>query len=144
MSIKANNTDVGLSNLEAIATEIREKTAEVEVYFIKIGKLLNQAKAEIEDGCWLAWLEKNTTLNRSVASRFMRLAKAFPDGPPVAHLGFTKTLLLLDVPADRRDSFIKEPLMLDGQRKEVCSLSKRELEEVIRSKFKTKLKNGNF
>ena len=50
MSIYESSTEVGLPSLEGIATKIQEHTAQAEAHCIKIGKLLNQAYAQIEHG----------------------------------------------------------------------------------------------
>ena len=132
---------VDSSKLNGIAIKIKQHAIEVEASFIEIGKLLNQAKALIDHGFWLAWLDENTDIPRSVAARLMRLAKEFPNVPPVAHLGFTKALLLLDVPADKRDGFINEPQYVRGSNpKRVSEMSKRELKDVICTKYKPKAK----
>ena len=70
----------------------------------------------------------------------MRLAKAFLDVQPVAHLGYSKMLLLLNVPSDKREEFMKKIHTFTKQQKDVYSMSKRELETAIRYEFKQKPK----
>ena len=133
--------NIGLFSLNEISSAIKKHAVEVGAHFIRIGLLLNQANAKVEHGKWLKWLEQNTDLNRSVASRLMRIAKAFPNGTPVAQMGYSKALLLLDVPEDKRKNFIEKPQHVnfnDDHAKFVHQMSKRELQEVIRRDFKSK------
>ena len=139
---KANEVieTISSSRLDRIANKIKQHTIEVEVSFIEIGKLLNQAKALIDHGYWLSWLDEHTDIPRGVAARLMRLAKEFPNVPPVAHLGFTKALLLLDVPADQRASFIEKSYFVGNETKNVSQMSKRELQDIICAQYKPKAK----
>ena len=131
------------NKLDIISSEIKQHAIKVEAHFIEIGKLLNHAKSLVDHGFWLTWLDENTDIPRSVASRLMRLAKEFPNVPPVAHLGFTKALLLLEVPADKRDVFIKKSHLVGRESKRVIEMSKRELQNLIRIQYKPQVKSKN-
>ena len=110
--------------LNDIANNIKKHEIAVAVSFIEIGKLLNEAKSRVDHGNWIYWLKTNTNISYETATRFMSLAKEFPKMPPVQHLGFSKALLLMKIPAEERQLFFeKEHTVAIGLDEDVISFT---------------------
>jgi hypothetical protein len=85
---------------EAINVALKRETAAI----FAIGGLLIEAKEQIEHGHWYSWLEKNFSLSRQSADRYIRLHKALLKTPNIGELKIRSTLLdvLLLLPPKRR------------------------------------------
>lgn len=120
--------------LETITAEINFYKAQTVQNIIEIGKRLSEAKAQLEHGEWLTWLQDSVELSKRTAQRFMRLADEYTKTTPVSFLSYSKMLALLAVPQDERDEFISSTHIVDGEEKTVSEMSKRELERVIKER----------
>ena len=124
-----------------LPAEVETLTAEIQVYkqqagacIVEIGRRLIQAKELLPHGQWSAWLSEKVEFSERAAQNFMRVAREYSNPQPVADLGLSKALLLLQLPEEEREEFIEKPHEVGGEEKTVQEMSKRELEKVIRER----------
>jgi len=147
--IVESNSDSSLitqRDVNTIANEILSQQTQYEQSavqsFITIGKLLNEAKSQLDNGKWLPWLRSNVKMQERTAQRHMQLAKDYPNPSPVTDLGLTKALILLAIPFDEREEFITTPHQVGKKLITVADMTKRELEKVVRE-YKKALDAGS-
>jgi len=106
-------------NLDDLARALREAQA---TYFVRVGDLLRQPAAALEEAAFRDWLaEQDLTLGQAVAC--LRFATD-PDGRSLlAAYGVEKALWLLAVPPANRPAFLAQH--------DVASLDTRALERAI-------------
>lgn len=124
-----------------LPAEVDTLTAEINIYkqqtgacIVEIGRRLIRAKEILPHGQWAAWLAEKVEFSERTAQNFMRVAKEYANPQPVADLGLTKALLLLQVPENEREEFVAKPHETEGGEKTVAEMSKRELEKAIRER----------
>jgi Protein of unknown function (DUF3102) len=61
--------------LDAVATEIRAMKAETIGDIIAVGGLLREAKAQLEHGQWLPWLQRELGYSPRTAQNYLRAHK---------------------------------------------------------------------
>lgn len=113
-------------SIETITTEIQFYKQQAGVSILEIGKRLTEAKAQLEHGEWLDWLENSVGINKRAAQRFMQLAAEYANTSTLTHLGYSKVLALLSVPAEEREEFAEAVHAED--------ISVRELKDKIRER----------
>jgi hypothetical protein len=81
-------------SLSALAAEIRREVEQAEADYrsavqhaVRAGELLIEAKAQVQHGQWLPWLEANFPGSARSPQGYMRLAENAEDAQRVAHLG---------------------------------------------------------
>lgn len=124
-----------------LPAEVDTLTAEINIYkqqagacIVEIGRRLIRAKEILPHGQWAAWLAEKVEFSERTAQNFMRVAKEYANPQPVADLGLTKALLLLQVPENEREEFVAKPHETEGGEKTVAEMSRRELEKAIRER----------
>ena len=113
-------------NIDTITAEIQFYKQQAGVSILEIGKRLTEAKAQLEHGEWLDWLENSVGINKRAAQRFMQLAAEYANASTLTHLGYSKVLALLAVPAEEREEFAEAVHAED--------ISVRELKQKIRER----------
>ncbi len=113
-------------DIETITAEIIQLKQDAGNAILGIGQRLMEAKAMLPDGEWLLWLSDQVDFSPRTAQRFMRLAKEWTDATALSHLGATKALTLLALPAEEREQFLTEHNVVD--------MTSRELERAIRER----------
>ena len=136
MAPKESNTETvdRPRTVEQIAVEINFYKAQTVQNIIEIGKRLIEAKERLPHGEWADWLRDAVDFSERSARNFMRLATEYGNRQPVADLGYTKMLALLQVPEEDREAFLAESHLVNGVPKTVEEMSKRELEQAIRER----------
>jgi hypothetical protein len=120
--IKYNN-DLELKIIEDRILKFKNAAAQ---NLIQLGNELNKAKEKVPHGEWGTWLRKRVQFSQRTANIYMRIAKEFgSNSQAVSNLEITKLGLLLDVPEEKRTSFIEEH--------NVREMSTRELKAAIRN-----------
>lgn len=120
---------------EELAVAIGFYKAQTVQNIIEIGRCLIEAKAQLDHGQWIIWLAEKAEIGYRQAARFMQLANEFGSNvTALSHLGYTKALALLAVPAEERDEFIEAPHVVNGQKKTVEQMTSRELEKAIKER----------
>lgn len=120
--------------IETITTEILYLKSKAGEAIIEIGKRLNEAKAQLNHGEWLPWLEEKVGFSTVTAQRFMRLADEYSNASPVTLLGISKALQLLALPPSERDEFLEQKHVVDGVEKTAYEMTRKELQEAIKAK----------
>ena len=122
---------------EIVAAEIRTFTASMLNSIIEIGRRLCEAQEMLPHGQFGKWIEDNTGYGKSTAYNFMKLYMEYGDQQgslfgavsnfqTFGNLTYSKALALLAVPAEERETFVKE--------NDVESMSTRELQDAIRER----------
>lgn len=130
---------------ELIAAEInniKEQTRKMLLYnSIEIGRKLTEAKEIIGYGDWGTWLENKVEYSKSTANNLMKIFTEYgadqltllgdnAKSQAFGELSYSQAIILLGVPAEEREEFIKENNLED--------MSTRELKKTIEELKKTK------
>lgn len=104
--------------------------------YIELGRRLVEAKELLEHGEWGSWLENEVDFSQRTANELMRIFKEYGteqvslfgevNSQALANLSYTQAVLLLKVPKDEREDFVKD--------NDVENISTRELQELIRQR----------
>lgn len=130
-------------SLEDIGAEIAQCQEDYAQSFLKIGRLLLEAKNQlVEPGEWLKWVEGNVGYSITKVQRLMRIAKKFPDAAPVPYLDYSKAYILSRLP-ERDIEKILHNFHHTGRNHAIAvkDMTKRELELVVRDHLKSKIQN---
>ena len=122
---------------EIVAAEIRTFTASMLNNVIEIGRRMCEVKEMLPQGEFDAWVKENTGYGRSTAYNFMKLYAEYGDQQgslfgasltvqTFGRLTNTKSLALLEIPSEERESFVES--------NNVESMSTRELQDAIRER----------
>lgn len=117
-----------------VTRDIRIKTGQFLLDAIEIGRLLFEAKAMVEPGGWMQYVEEELPFSQSWANNYMRLYKEyggeqlsiFGNSQATAKLSPTQALELLALPAQEREQFMDTH--------DVENMSTRELKQAIRER----------
>ena len=117
-----------------VTRDIRIKTGQFLLDAIEIGRLLFEAKAMVEPGGWMRYVEDELPFSQSWANNYMRLYKEygaeqlsiFGNSQATARLSPTQALELLALPAQEREEFMETH--------DVENMSTRELKQAIRER----------
>lgn len=121
--------DITKNELLQIENNILRLKQQTVQNIIQIGNELLKAKERLPHGEWGVWLENKVGFSQRTANQFMRVAKEFGSNPQmIINLDATKIYLLMELPIEQRDEFIK--------RHNLQSMSTREVKKAI-----NKLKN---
>ena len=127
--VKSPNAHV-LGQIEA---EIRSYQGRADEAYLKIGRLLREAKKEVKKAKrdWLDWLQKNVDFSICKAQRLMRVAEWVDSNEaPELHLDFTKAYILSRLTNEDLTDFLAD--------KQIEDMSKRDLQEAVRSYLRKK------
>jgi hypothetical protein len=119
-------------SLEVIEAEINFYKNQTAVGIIEIGKRLIEAKKQLKHGEWINWLNEKVEFSLATAENFMRIAIEYSDSSLPGQISYSKLLLLMTVPPDQRDEFMKM--------NNVNKMTTRQIEVSIKD-WKTKLHN---
>ena len=120
--------------IETITDEILELKQTAGEAILEIGNRLIEAQSMLSHGEWLTWLTERVEFSPRTAQRFMRLSREWSNATALSHLGATKALALLALPADEREQFMTETHQVDGQEKTIIDMSARQLEQAIKER----------
>ncbi len=117
-----------------VTRDIRIKTGQFLLDAIEIGRLLFEAKAMVEPGGWMQYVEDELPFSHSWANNYMRLYKEyggeqlsiFGNSQATGKLSPTQALELLALPAQEREEFMETH--------DVENMSTRELKQAIRER----------
>lgn len=125
------NTNAGeLSVLDSLAMQARMFIQNAQMNLLQLGRVLIEAKPLVPHGEWENWIKTNTSMSKRQAEQCMQSYKKFGLNSEIAMLGTTKTLKLLPLSDEERETLFSEH--------DVASMSTRQLDEAIR-KQKEKL-----
>lgn len=135
MNELTTNTQRGIKEITEEIIYIRNAAQNMALmYACEIGRRLTEAKAMLNHGEWLPWLEEKVLFSQRTAQRLMRLYSEY--GNRVSELGtnpstlsdlsVSNALSLLAVPEEERESFAEEH--------NAAALSNSELEKLIKER----------
>lgn len=132
--IQSSEQTVVVRDIEFITKEILHNKERAGEAIIEIGKLLIEAKKKLNHGEWLPWLRNKVDFSEVTAQRYMRIAKEFSNPSLAMHsnLDYTKASVLLSLPVDKRKNFIIESHNVNGIKKNISEMSRRELINSVR------------
>lgn len=150
---------------EIIAAEIngiKEQTRKMVLYnSIEIGRKLTEAKLLVEHGEWGHWLETAVDYSKSTANNLMKIFQEYGSdqmslldnnlkSQAFGNLSYSQAVLLLGVPSEDREKFVKEHDVEDMSTRELEKVIKelkkaeKEKEEAIKAKDKAEEKLNNI
>ena len=94
--------------LAEITASIRLRVQRMAVDYLGLGRDLAEAKAQVPAGGWMEYVAQNTGFRLRTAENLMRIAREITPDSPLAQLPYTKTLVLLNLPAGEREQFAEE------------------------------------
>lgn len=101
--------EVPKKSLTELEVEIKFHLGQMAGHAIEIGKLLIQAKSQVEHGDWQNWLIKNFNLGQSSANKFMKIAERFgTKSESIPNLGTTQLITMLALPEGEEEKFMAE------------------------------------
>ena len=106
-----------LHDVSTLAAKIRLLKGQTMQSILQIGTLLIEAKEQlIRRGQWINWLKYDVDISVRNAERYMQLSRAYANSTSVSNLTMTKALLLLEIPEEERESFLREPHQITQKR----------------------------
>lgn len=97
-------------SLTELKVEIKFHLNQMAGHAVEIGKLLIEAKEQVDHGEWYKWLEENFNLSEKMANNFMRVAERFGNRNLSSDLKLNQSQLIamLSLPAGEEENFIAE------------------------------------
>lgn len=119
--------------IEVITAEIRFYKDQAARNLIEIGRRLNEAKAQLNHGDWLPWLNDKVEFSERTAQNLMRIAREYTNTQLVSDLGLQKAILMIGMGTEEeREAFVSQPHELpSGVEKMVADMTAKELQQVM-------------
>lgn len=114
-------TNNELSQIENEIISLRNQTAQ---NLIKIGLKLIDAKNMIGHGEWGEWLNNRVGFSQRTASNLMRIAKELGNSQAISDLEATKIYMLMELPVEERENFVKQNNIKDMSTREMKKMMK--------------------
>ena len=125
MTTELANTGAGeLSLLDNLAVQARTCVLSARMNLLQLGRVLTEAKPLVPHGEWEAWVKTNAEMSVRAAQGYMQAYATFGLNPDIARLGTTKTMKLLPLSEEERETLFAE--------NDVEAMSTRQLDEAIR------------
>lgn len=121
-------TEVAL--LDSLAVQARTCVLSARMNLLQLGRVLTEAKPLVPHGQWEAWVKTNAQMSTRAAQSYMQAYATFGLDPDIAKLGTAKTMKLLPLTDEQRETLFAE--------NDVDTMSTRQLDEAIK-KQKEKL-----
>ena len=124
MTELANTTQGELSLLDSLAVQAKTCVLSARMNLLQLGRVLTEAKPLVPHGEWEAWVKTNAEMSARAAQSYMQAYATFGLNPDIAKLGTTKTMKLLPLSEEERETLFAE--------NDVEAMSTRQLDEAIR------------
>ena len=124
MTELANTTQGELSLLDSLAVQAKTCVLSARMNLLQLGRVLTEAKPLVPHGEWEAWVKTNAEMSARAAQSYMQAYATFGLNPDIAKLGATKTMKLLPLSEEERETLFAE--------NDVEAMSTRQLDEAIR------------
>jgi DNA repair exonuclease SbcCD ATPase subunit len=130
--------------IAAEINSIKEQTRRILVdNSIEIGRRLVEAKEIIGHGEWGNWLEASVEYSQSTANNLIRIFEEYgaaqitllgnnAKSQALGNLSYTQAVMLLGIPSEEREAFIKE--------NDIDAMSTRELKQAVKEKLEAEKK----
>lgn len=134
-------SQLAIRTIETIAIEInsiKDQTRKIMLHSsIEIGRRLTEAKEMMPHGEWMNWLADSVDYSQSTANNLMKVFKEYgsdqlslfgdnAESEALGKLSYTQAVALLGIPAEERETFVKE--------NDVDNMSTRELAEAVKAR----------
>lgn len=120
----ANTTQGDISLLDNLAVQARTCVLSARMNLLQLGRVLTEAKPLVPHGEWEAWVKANAEMSVRAAQSYMQAYATFGLNPDIAKLGATKTMKLLPLSEEERETLFAK--------NDVEAMSTRQLDEAIR------------
>src|SRR5699024_8010562 len=123
--------ELQLSNdLTTIETEIKSYQNIAGQSIFEIGRRLKHVKEnDLVHGEFINWVENSLNMDRTTASKFMKISKELSNDEPVQHLGFKALYQIATIPEEKREEKHKTS---SGEMKNSYEMTTKEREEFKR------------
>lgn len=124
--------------IAAEINSIKDQTGKMLLYSaIEVGRRLTEAKALVNHGEWLKWLENSVSYSKSTAENLMRIFEEYGTKLPasadgnansqsIGNLSYTQAVILLGIPEQERETFVAG--------NDVGSMSTQQLKQAVKER----------
>ena len=135
-TVEARPLAVIEAELDMLKRDTRQKESALLSNYIEVGRRLEEAKSQLAHGQWGDWLKK-MEISQSTANNFMRIFREYgadqqslfggvAKSQTFGSLTYSKAVLMLAIPEEEREQFMKE--------NDVSAMSTRELKAAIKAR----------
>jgi len=117
-------SEIQIYEINQLKTEVILLANQMATNILEIGRRLSDIREMVEHGQWDVWVRQNLPFSRRWANQYIKAYKEF--GNSSTQLPAKKMFLLLELPAEEREGFIK------GNR--VDEMTTRELQQAVKEK----------
>ncbi|WP_226956109.1 DUF3102 domain-containing protein [Staphylococcus saprophyticus] len=108
----------------------------------EIGRRLKHVKEnDLVHGEFINWVENSLNMDRTTASKFMKISKELSNDEPVQHLGFKALYQIATIPEDKREEKHKTS---SGEMKNSYEMTTKEREDFKRHQRKLELEKSQL
>src|SRR5699024_4770208 len=135
--------ELQLSNdLTTIETEIKSYQNIAGQSIFEIGRRLKHVKEnDLVHGEFINWVENSLNMDRTTASKFMKISKELSNDEPVQHLGFKALYQIATIPEEKRKEKHKTS---SGEMKNSYEMTTKEREEFKRHQRELEQQNNQL
>ena len=135
--------ELQLSNdLTTIETEIKSYQNIAGQSIFEIGRRLKHVKEnDLVHGEFINWVENSLNMDRTTASKFMKISKELSNDEPVQHLGFKALYQIATIPEEKREEKHKTS---SGEMKNSYEMTTKEREDFKRHQRKLELEKSQL
>ena len=135
--------ELQLSNdLTTIETEIKSYQNIAGQSIFEIGRRLKHVKEnDLVHGEFINWVENSLNMDRTTASKFMKISKELSNDEPVQHLGFKALYQIATIPEEKREEKHKTS---SGEMKNSYEMTTKEREEFKRHQRELEQQNNQL
>lgn len=116
--------ETGLMALDRLAAEARFYSESAAMSILQLGRVLTEAKPQLEHGAWAGWVRENTDMSLRSAQMCMQAYRRYGNNAAFAGIDRSKLFKLMALPEGRDERFVAEH--------DVNAMTAREVEEAVR------------
>ncbi|MDH5140036.1 DUF3102 domain-containing protein [Staphylococcus cohnii] len=129
-------------DLTTIETEIKSYQNIAGQSIFEIGRRLKHVKEnDLVHGEFINWVENSLNMDRTTASKFMKISKELSNDEPVQHLGFKALYQIATIPEEKREEKHKTS---SGEMKNSYEMTTKEREDFKRHQRKLELEKSQL
>ena len=129
-------------DLTTIETEIKSYQNIAGQSIFEIGRRLKHVKEnDLIHGEFINWVENSLNMDRTTASKFMKISKELSNDEPVQHLGFKALYQIATIPEEKREEKHKTS---SGEMKNSYEMTTKEREDFKRHQRKLELEKSQL
>jgi myosin heavy subunit len=124
MSEIMTREQTGLKALDRLAAEARFYSESAAMSILQLGRVLTEAKPQLEHGAWAGWVKENTDMSLRSAQMCMQAYRRYGNNAAFAGIDRSKLFKLMALPEGQDARFVEEH--------DVNSMTAREVEEAVK------------